>query len=426
MLAVWPVRLVAAVILCGLSSAAMAEDWPRFRGPTGQGVSSEKNLPLNWGPEENIAWKTEIPGEGWSSPIVYGDNIFVTATTDEGRRCHVICLDRITGQVRWNAAVFEQEVRKKRAENSHATPTPVTDGKYVYAVFSSGGIAAVDYAGRLVWTNHEVDFYSHHGLSASPILYEDLLIMPFDGSSSGENNRIGWKIPWEKAVVLAVDKHTGKVRWRGKRGLSRIGHVTPNILVENGQALIVSGCGDRVQAFQPETGELVWSIYSQGEGVTPSIVIGDGLVFSCSGFEAPTIRVVRTGGQGDVTKTHIAWEQTRGVPSMASPLYVKPYLYAVTDAGIATCYEAATGKVVWQQRIGGKYSSSPVYADGKIYFLDENQGDTLVIAAGPEFQELARNTVGEKCQASMAISQGNIFIRSEKHLFCIGPQPKKN
>ncbi len=420
-----PARLVAAAVLLAMwASPAAAENWPRFRGPTGQGISAEEHVPLRWGPEENIAWKTAIPGEGWSSPIVHGDHVFVTATTDEGRRCHVICVDRRTGTIRWNTVVFEQAVRKKRPENSHATPTPVTDGQHVYAVFSSGGIAAVDYSGRVAWTNHEVDFYGHHGLAASPILHDDLLIMPFDGSSDGENNRIGWKIPWEQAVVLAVEKQTGRVRWRGKRGPSRLGHVTPNVLVANGQAQIISGCGDRVQGFDPQTGELIWSIYSQGEGVTPSIVIGDGLIYSCSGFEAPTIRVIRTGGQGDVTQTHIAWEQTRGVPSMASPLYVKPYLYAVTEAGIATCFDGATGEVVWQQRIEGKHSCSPVYAAGRIYFLTENEGDTLVIAAGPEFKPLAKNSIGEKCQASMAISQGNIFIRSEKHLFCIGPSPK--
>ncbi len=416
-------RWFGGVVLAISPALASAEDWPGFRGPTGQGMSSEKNLPLTWSSTENVAWKTAIPGEGWSSPIVHGDHVFVTSTTEEGKSCHVICVDRRSGKIRWNTQVFAQPVRKKRPENSDATPTPVTDGQHVYAVFSGGGIAAVDYAGRVAWTNHEVPFYGHHGLAASPILYDDLLIMPYDGSSDGDDNKIGWKVPWEEAVVLAVDKRTGEVRWRGKRGLSRLGHVTPNVLRENGKAQIISGSGDRVQGFDPKTGELIWSIYSQGEGVTPSIVIGDGLIFSCSGFEAPTIRVVRTGGQGDVTKTHIAWEQIRGVPSLASLLYVKPHLYSVTDAGIATCFDAASGEIVWQERVGGKHSSSPVYADGRIYMLTEEEGESVVIAAGPEFKILARNKLDERCKACMAVSQGNLFIRSEKNLYCIGDPP---
>jgi len=415
--------LQSCLLLLLFVGAIRAEDWPGFRGPTGQGVSSETDLPLTWSATENVAWKTAIPGEGWSSPIVSGDRVFVTATTEEGKSCHVICVDRKSGKLLWNTRVFEQEVRKKRNENSDATPTPTTDGTHVYAVFSSGRIAAVDFSGKLAWTNHDVQFYGHHGLAASPILVGDLVVMPYDGSSDGENNKIGWKIPWEEAVLLAVDKATGETRWRGKRGPSRLGHVTPNILRRDGTVQIVSGSGDTVQGFDPADGRRIWSIYSKGEGVTPSIVIGDGLIFSCSGFEAPTIRVIRTGGEGEITKSHIAWEQTKGVPSLASMLYIKPYIYSVTDQGVATCFEAATGDVVWQERIGGKHSPSPIYADGKIYFLTEGEGETTVIQTGPKFKVLARNKINEKCKGSMAASQGNLFIRSEGYLFCIGDKP---
>ncbi|MCH8995017.1 MAG: PQQ-binding-like beta-propeller repeat protein [Chloroflexi bacterium] len=216
----------------------------------------------------------------------------------------------------------------------------------------------------------------------------------------------------------------GKVRWRGRRGLSRLGHVTPNIVRVNGADQIVSGAGDVVQGFDPQTGKRIWSIYSQGEGVTPSLVIGDGLIFSCSGFEASTIRVVRTGGQGDVTKSHIAWEQKKGVPSLASMLYVAPHIFSVTDSGVVTCFTAKTGEIVWQNRIGGKHSSSPVYVDGKIYFLSEAEGECVIIEAGPEFRVIARNSIGEKCKASIAVCRGNLIIRSESHLFCIGDRPE--
>lgn len=414
--------MTSTLITVSLTSLE-AEDWPRFRGPTGQGNSSETAIPLTWSNTENVAWKTPIPGDGWSSPIIYGNHVFVTSTTDEGRSCHVICVDRRSGTILWNTPVFKQSVRKKRNENSHATPTPTTDGRFVYAVFSSGRIAAVDFKGDVAWTNDEVKFYGHHGLASSPILYDDLVIMAYDGSSDGENSRVGWKIPWDKAVLLAVDKTSGKVRWRGNRGQSRLGHVTPNILRENGIDQIISGAGDAVQGFNPTDGSLIWSIYSQGEGVTPSIVLGDGLVISCSGFEAPTIRAIRTGGKGEVTRSHMAWEQKKGVPSLASMLYVKPHAYSVTDKGVVTCFHAATGEIVWQDRIGGKHSSSPIYADGRIYFLTEAEGETAVIEPGNQLKVLARNPLDEKCKASMAVSQGNLFIRSEKNLYCIGENP---
>lgn len=418
-------RLWRCVLVIACSVPAHAEDWPRFRGPTGQGISSETKLPTSWSKDDNIAWKTAIPGAGWSSPVVYGDRVFVTSTTDEGQSCHVICVDRLSGKILWNTRVFQQEVRKKRAENSYATPTPTTDGRRVYAVFSSGKMAAVDLDGTIAWINDEVKFYGHHGLAASPILYGDLVIMAYDGSSDGPDNKVGWKIPWDQAVLLAVHTASGEVRWRGKRGQSRLGHVTPNLLHQGDADQIISGAGDVVQGFDPASGQLIWSIYSKGEGVTPSIVIGDGLIFSCSGFEDPTIRVIRSGGKGDVTESHLVWEQKKGVPSLASMIYVDPHIYSVTDKGVVTCFLAASGELVWQDRIGGKHSASPIYADGKIYFLSEEEGESVVIVAGPKLKVLARNLIGEKCKASPAASRGNLFIRSQQHLFCIGDPPTK-
>ena len=411
-------RNIVVVAVAVFTSAANAENWPGFRGPTRQGLSSEKGLPTKWSPTENVAWKTDIPGAGWSSPIVFGDHVFVTSTIDD-TSCRVICLDRRSGKILWNKEVFQQEPKRKEGKNSYATPTPVTDGKLVYAVFGDGSISALAYDGSIVWTNREFKFYSQHGLGASPILYEDLLIMPMDGSSEGPDKSVGWKKPWDEGYLLALDKQSGKMRWQGDRGMSRIAHVTPNVLKHESGDQIVSGAGDVVQGFDPRTGKRIWTIYSQGEGVVPSIVIGDGLIFSASGYEKPTIRAVRTGGSGDVTKTHIAWEQTKGVPSLASFVYVKPHLYAVTEAGVVNCFDAKTGEVVWQERIGGNHSASPVVADGNIYFLSED-GESAIVQAGPEFKLVARNTIGEKCQASMAISQGQLFIRSESRLWCIG------
>ncbi len=405
---------LTSILLSGQS--LHSEDWTRFRGPNGQGISSEKGLPTNWSATENIAWKTPIPGDGWSSPIVLGNQIFLTTATDEGASCRLICVNREDGTITWNTEVHRQKPGPKRRQNSYATPTPVTDGKRVYAVFYDGTVVAVDLKGKLVWKNTEVDFFSLHGLGASPILVQDQLVMPFDGSSRTEN-RLGWKIPWEQAVVLALDTANGKVRWKGKRGKSRVGHVTP-IVVEDGKQIVTAG-SDRVQGFDTNTGERIWSIYSQGEGVTPSPVVGDGLIYTSSGFEEPTIRAIRLGGQGDITKSHIAWEQKKGVPVLASPLFVSPYLYTITRDNILHCLNAENGDIVWQKRLQGVYSASPVLVEGRIYILSED-GVTLVLQPGDRYDEIARNELGERCLASMAVSQGHFYVRAAQHLYCIG------
>lgn len=410
---------VGLFILAFYEPRLKCENWERFRGPTGQGISSEKDLPLHWNANSNVLWKTEIPGEAWSSPIVYNDRIFLTTATDGGVSLRIVCVERTSGKILWNNEYFKQTPKRKEARNSYATPTPVTDGNRVYAVFADGSFIAVDFDGKVIWTNRSFKYYSQHGLAVSPILYKDLLILPFDHSSEGDNKRLGWQLPWEESFVLCLDKNTGNLRWKAMRGLSRIGHVTPLVVRSGARDILVSGAGDVVQAFDLADGKCIWRIYSQGEGVVPSIVSGDGLIFATSGFEKPTIRAIRLGGIGDVTKTHIAWEQTRGVPMVPSMLYVKPYLYSITDNGIATCFKADTGEIVWQERIGGNHASSPVYADGKIYFLSM-EGETTVIEAGSVFKVLAKNPLNEKCQASMAISGKNIFIRTEKNLYCIG------
>jgi len=412
-------RFAVAGLLLLAAVPTSAENWPQFRGPDGQGRSSETGLPFKWSATNNIAWRAELPGEGWSSPVVWGDRVFVTTATEEGVSCRVICLDRRTGAELWNHEVFQQQPRRKEGKNSYATPTPITDGQRVYAVFGDGSMAALTVEGRLEWTNRDIKFYSQHGLGASPILVGDLLVMPFDGSSEGPDKQVGWKIPWADAVLLAVNKHTGKEVWRGNRGKSRIAHVTPSLLVRDGQSQIISGAGDVVQSFDPHSGKLIWSVYSQGEGVVPSIVLGDDLVYSCSGFEEPTIRAIRPDGEGDVTKSHIAWEQKTGVPNQPSLLYAKPYLYSITDGGIVACFDGATGKVQWQKRIGGNHSASPVWAEGRIYSLSEN-GETVVFAGGKKFEELARNALDARCQASLAVSQGQLFVRTDRHLVCIG------
>lgn len=401
--------------------AARAENWPQFRGPTGQGRSSETDVPLQWSATENVVWKTELPGESWSSPIVWGDRVFVTTATEAGQSCRVLSLDRDTGRVLWDREVFNQVPRRKEGRNSYATPTPATDGERVYACFYDGSFAALDFAGNIVWTNRTYPFYSQHGLGTSPILHRGLLIMARDGSSDGPDKGLGWQTPWDQAYIVALDARTGRERWKARRGLSRISHGVPALwTAPDGREQLVSEAGDVVQGFDLQTGERLWSSQVIGEGKVPSTVVGDGLVFTAGGWGGrESIKAFRLGDKGDLQTSNLIWEQKRGVPKVPSMLFLQPHLFAVTDGGIATCLNAATGDIVWQERLGGNHSASPVSAAGRLYFVGDN-GQTTVIAAGPDFKILAKNPLDQKVQASPAISQGRIFIRTEKHLFAIG------
>jgi outer membrane protein assembly factor BamB len=247
-----------------------------------------------------------------------------------------------------------------------------------------------------------------------------MLIMARDGSSEGEDKGLGWHKPWDQAFVLALDTRSGKERWKTPRGSSRISHCVPTLWEHDGKVEIVSEAGDVVQGFDAETGERLWSSEVIGEGKVPSTVIGEGLVFTAGGWGGKeSIKAFRLGGKGDLKETQLVWQQKKGMPNVPSLLYCKPYLFAITDNGLASCLKAATGEIVWQERLGGNFSASSVFAEGRVYFLGDN-GETTVVEAGPEFKVLARNPLGEKVQASMAVSQGQFFIRTERNLVCIG------
>lgn len=411
--------LCAALVPLALCLAARGEEWPGFRGTTGQGLSREKGLPTRWSATDNVAWKAAVPGEGWSSPVVWGERVFLTAATDGGAACHVLALSRADGKLLWDVTVFRQEKGHKQPRNSYATPTPVTDGEHVYAAFNDGSLAAVTVRGERAWVNRDVKHYSEHGLASSPVLYQDTLLMAFDGSSRGPDKALGWQKPWDRAFLLALDRKTGKERWRAKRGPSRIAHVTPILVRVDGRDELVSPAGDVIQGFDPRTGERLWSVSAEGEGVVPSPVSGEGLVFAASGFGKPRLRAVRLRPDGNGATRAVAWELRNNVPMMASPLYVRPHLFVVAENGIAHCLKAATGEVVWRERLDGSYSASPVYADGNVYFLSE-QGQTTVVKAGAKFEVVARNALKERCQASPAVSGGRLFIRTAEHVFCVG------
>jgi outer membrane protein assembly factor BamB len=369
-------------------------------------------LPLEWSETKNLSWKTPLPGLGWSSPVVANGRVWLTTAVEQrGISLRLLAFNAATG-----AQVVDSEVfkiggdRDINPKNSWASPTPIVDGDLVYVHFGADGTAALTLDGKIVWKNKH-EYQSQHGAGGSPIVYGDLLIFSCDGSDS--------------AFVIALDKKTGKTKWRTyRRSPYDQAYTTPLVIRVGDKDQLVSVGAYRAAAYDPLTGKEIWRVsYEDGFSNVPRPVYGHGLVFIATGFQEPSLIAVRADGTGDVTKTHVAWRLRRGAPLTPSPLLVGDELYVVNDGGIATCIEAKTGTVVWQQRLGGTYSASPVLADGRIYFLAE-QGVTTVIAPGREFRRLAANPLDGGLLASMAVSGGALFLRTDSHLYCIRRREK--
>ncbi|HWN98145.1 MAG TPA: PQQ-binding-like beta-propeller repeat protein [Blastocatellia bacterium] len=389
-----------------LSVPTLAQDWPEFRGPTGQGISDEHGLPLTWSETRNVKWKVAIPGRGWSSPAILGNRIWLTTATEEGKSLRAICVDRNSGAILQNVEVFRlKQGALKNAKNSQASPTPVLEGDRIYLHFGAHGTACMTQSGEIVWkTRLEYD-NGQHGTGGSPVIYDNLLIVSCDGQ--------------DVQYVVALEKLTGKVRWKKFRQGYQA-YTTPLIVKLPTGDQIISPGAYRAIAYEPLTGKEIWQVrYGDGFSNVPRPVYGNGLVFICTGFQQPSLLAVRLDGRGDVTKKQIAWTLTRGAPLTPSPLLVGEELYVITDNGIATCVDAKTGKEYWRARLGGNHSASPIYADGRIYFLSE-EGESVVIAPGKELKVLAKNELDGETLASMAVSGGSIFVRSRTHLYRLG------
>jgi outer membrane protein assembly factor BamB len=390
-------------LLLLLCVPVLAQDWPEFRGPTGQGVSDEHGLPLTWSETKNVRWKVPIPGKGWSSPAILGDRIWLTTATEEGKSLRAICVDRNTGAITQNVEVFRlKNLGAMSPKNSHASPTPVLEGDRVYLHFGAHGTACITQTGEIVWkTRLEYD-NGQHGPGGSPVLYENLLIVSCDGL--------------DVQYVVALDKLTGKIKWKKQREGYQA-YTTPLVVRLPAGDQVISPGAFRAIAYEPRTGKEIWQVrYGDGFSNIPRPVYGNGLVFICTGFQEPSLLAVRVDGRGDLSKKQIAWTLKRGAPLTPSPLLVGDELYVITDNGIATCLDAITGKEYWKARVGGNHSASPIYADGRIYFLSE-EGESVVIAPGKELKVLAKNEVDGETLASMAVSGGSIFIRSRTHLY---------
>jgi outer membrane protein assembly factor BamB len=403
-------RPIALSLLAGLvwaTSIVRAEDWPQFRGPSGQGHSSETGLPLAWSETDNVRWKTPVPGRGWSSPVVAGSRVWMTtAVAEKGASLRAIAYDVETGREVVNVEVFHlRSADLTNAKNSHASPTPIVDGDRVYVHFGAEGTAALTTSGEIVWKARHA-YQSQHGNGGSPILYGDLLIFSGDGS--------------DEAFVVALDTRTGKVRWKTpRRQPADQAYTTPLVIRVGDRDQIVSVGAYRAAAYDPQTGKEIWRVsYADGFSNVPRPVFGHGLVYIATGFQQPTLIAVRPDGTGDVTKTHVAWTLKRGAPLTPSPILVGDELFVVNDGGIATCLDAKTGATHWVQRLGGEYSASPVFADGRIYFLSE-EGQSTVLAPGKVFERLATSAIDGEILASMAVAGGSIFIRTDSHLYRI-------
>jgi hypothetical protein len=409
-----PTVILLTTLASALSLVTLrADNWPRWRGPDGKAISNDPRLPVRWSPDENVCWATEIPGEGSSSPIVWNDRAFLSSALEDGTRRLVHCLDRKTGDILWSGEIDDENPELTSALTGHAAATPATDGEHVIAFFGNAGVVCYDFDGNQRWRRRFGEFDSELGLASSPVLHQGRVILLCDHD--------GNRFRTFDSFLIALDVGTGDVAWKtDRKGQFRSWSTPIPIRLQNGRQELVINAQDELRGYDPETGKHLWSVRGMTGWVTPSPVSGLGLVLATSGKDGPTM-AVRPGGTGDVTDTHVVWQHRRGAPYVCSPLLYDGLLYVHNEQGILSCMDSATGEVHYQERLDGKFIASAVAVDGKIYVSNED-GDTFVFRAGNTYELLARNPLRERCLASPAISDGQIFIRTERHLFCIANQ----
>ncbi len=443
--------LASLLIICSLTASAFRAsqvkasggdtNWAQWRGPDGSGVSMEKNLPTEWSQTKNVQWKTAITGRGHSSPIIWGQKIFLTTSIegpvvpgakavqhirsgqvwvhpdsvggDHSYTIKVLCLDRDTGKILWEKTAYEGTVYDDRhRKNTYASGTPVTDGKYVWAFFDAEGLYCYDFDGKLIWKTSLGKFGKvGMGYGMSPVLYENLVILQCDQEDGGPGS-----------FIAAVNKLTGKEVWRTPRTQPK-SHATPLIVRTPQRTELIASGAKSVISYDPATGKELWHCEGVVSHAIPSAVVGHGMVFETAGSQAKRAMGIRLGGSGDLTGTpYIVWKYNKGAAYVPSPILYGDYLYLLSDNGVMTCLAAKTGEVIYE---GGRvpipatFSASPVAFDDKLLVTSED-GDTFVIKAGPKHEVLQTNSLGEPVYASIAMAAGKLFIRGEKNLYCIG------
>jgi outer membrane protein assembly factor BamB len=428
-------RLTTLCVLLFVS-AASAEDWPGWRGPRGDGTSTEKGLPLRWTATENVAWKTPIPGTGHSSPVVYGDRVFVTTCVSddvkkEGQR-KVFCVDRRDGKVVWERTALTSHLEQKHRENSFSSATPATDGERLYVTFLEDRngqpgekdrkfmvVVCYDLDGKELWRQSPGKLLSVHGFCTSPVLHKGLVILNGDQDAT--------------AYIVALDKKTGREVWRADRPNRTRSYCTPILIVSAKRPdvtqLVLSG-SKCVTGYDADSGKLLWQLDGPTEQYVASLVFQDQILFLTTGFPEFHLMGLSPDGQGKINGTpfvlwHIGHKENgpKGAAYVPSPIAADGHFFVVSDVGYLGCVEERTGKRLWLERLGKHHHASPVLADGHIYIPDDD-GVTWVLKASSTFAVVAKNPLGEEVYASPAVSRGQIFLRGARHLYCIGAGAK--
>jgi outer membrane protein assembly factor BamB len=407
--------LTLVAVLSPLSGPLSGADyWNQFRGARGDGQSTAKSLPLQWSETQHVAWKTAIRGKAWSSPVVWGDQVWMTSATEDGKQLFAICVDARTGKIVHDLTVFE--IAKPMfciPYNSYASPTPIVEEGRVWVHFGSAGTACLDTAtGKTLWARQDLPCDHFRGPGSSPIPFRDFLIVNFDG--------------FDFQYVVALDKRTGQTVWKTDRTIDygsddgdfKKAYCTPTVFEHHGRLQVVSPAAVGTVAYDPLTGQELWKVYHGGFNAAARPLYSHGLVI-ISTEGGLRLLAVRPDGTGDVTKTHIAWKCGKATPTRPSQLIVQDHLYMVNDQGIVSCLDIQTGEATWTQRMGGRHSASPIHAAGRIYFFDED-GTSRVIEAQPrEFRLLAENPLDAGCMATPAVLGEALIIRTKTHLYRI-------
>jgi outer membrane protein assembly factor BamB len=397
------------------ASATAGDNWPQFRGPRGEGKSDATGLPVTWGEKENVVWKTEIHDKGWSSPVIWGNQIWLTTAKADGKEMFALCVDRESGKILHDIKVFDVEKPMFCIEfNSYASPTPVIEEGRVYVHFGTYGTVCYDTTnGKKLWENHDLHCDHWRGPGSSPILYGDLLIVHFDG--------------YDKQFVAALNKKTGEIAWKKDRDIDygtkdgdlKKAFATPTVITVKGKPQLISPAAVATTAYDPKTGEELWKVYHGGMNVAQPPQYTDGKVFLCTGDGGLKLLAVRADGSGDVTKTNIEWKYNESVPSRTAPLLIDGKLYMINEkGGILSCVDARTGELAWKDRAAGEFSASPLYADGKVYLFSQ-EGKSFVGEVGKGWKLLATNKLDAGCMATSAIAGKSLFIRTKTHLYRI-------
>jgi outer membrane protein assembly factor BamB len=387
-----------------------AADWPWWRGPGQDGISRENDPPTRWSTTENVVWKADVPGRGHSSPILWGDRVFLTTADEQKKQQLVLAFDRASGKALWSTVAHEGGLPRKHHKNSQASATPACDGQRVYSVFVHADavrVTATDLDGKILWQTDAGEFRSEHGYGSSPVLHGSLVIVNGDSTKG--------------CFLAALDRESGKIVWKTPRKTTgqHGNYATPAVATLAGKPQLLQSGLHETCAYEPLTGKLLWSCTGPAEVTANTPAWGEGLVFSSGGFPEKELLAIRADGTGDVTKSHVAWRTGQGVTYVPSPLYHDGRLYVINDTGVATCFEAATGKQVWQERLAGSFSASPVLAGGLLFATNE-AGKTYVLKAGPKYELVAVNDLEDGGFASPAICGGRVFLRTNSKLYCIG------